>query len=74
MWVEPETAGGEFVRVRLGDDNGAGRTEPAHHQGIGGGRGGIGEDLRPCASRFASNIEPVLEGDDCAVERPERHP
>jgi hypothetical protein len=73
MWIETEAAESEFRHTRLGNDNAAGCTQPAHHHSIGTGRGRVGEDLRPGAGRLASNIEPVLEGNDCTVEGAERN-
>ena len=64
----------EFAHVGLGDDHRAGGAQAPHHGRIGrGGRRLLGEDFGAGAGRFAGDIEQVLDADDRAVERPERH-
>ena len=65
----------EFHHVGLGDDHGAGAAQPRDDRGVG--RRGlffIGQDFRAGARDFAGNIEQILDGDDLAVEGPERNP
>ena len=74
MRIGADAGEGELGHVGLGDDHGAGRAQPPHDRRIGGGRRRLfGEDFRAGPRRLAGDIEQILDGDDGAVERPERH-
>ena len=62
----------ELAHARLGDDDGAGRTQPPHDRCVGGCRRGVHLGARARARRLALHVEQVLDGDDRAVERPKR--
>ena len=72
--LAPIAAQGELGHVGLGDDHRAGGAQPAHHRRVGrGGRRLVGEDFRAGAGRLAGDVEQILDADDGAVERAERH-
>ncbi len=73
MRIGADAGEGEFGHVGLGDDHRAGLAQPPHHRRIGGGRlAFVGQHLRAGARDFAGDVEQILDGDDGAVERPER--
>jgi hypothetical protein len=73
MRILAENGEGELGHIGLGDGNGAGRAQPPHHRGVGFGPRRIREHLRPGAGRLAGDVEQVLDADDGAIERSERH-
>ncbi len=74
MRIGADPGEGELGHVGLGDDHGARRAQTPHDRGIGGGRRRFfGEDFRAGPRRLAGDIEQILDGDDRAIERPERY-
>jgi hypothetical protein len=63
-------AGGEFRRVGLGEHDGAGRLEAAHHLGILVGHE-IRKQRRPETGPDAGGVRHILDADGQAVEGPE---
>ncbi len=74
MLVVANRGEGEFRHIGLADDDRAGLPQPAHDDGIlQGGLSGL-EYERAGRCRLTGDIEQILDRDDGAVERPERHP
>ena len=74
MRIGADAGKGELGHIGLGDDHRAGGAQPPHDRRIGDGRRRfLGEDFRAGAGRLAGDVEQILDADDGAVERAERH-
>ena len=74
MRIGADGAERKFGHVGLGDDHRATSPQAPHHRRIGGRRPSlVGQHFGACARRLAGDIEQILDADDHAIERAERH-
>ena len=74
MRIGADPAQSEFRHVGLGDNDGPGRSQPAHHRRVGSRRLGLfGENFGAGAGRLSGDVEQILDADNRTIERPKRH-
>ena len=74
MRIGADGGEGELGHVGLGDDHRAAGAQPVHDRRVGIRRLSLlGKNLRAGAGRLAGDVEQILDADDRAVERAERH-
>jgi hypothetical protein len=71
MRIDAEDREGEFGHVAFGNNHAAGRAQPSHDWRIARRRWRVRKDPGPRTRRLASDIEQVLDSDNCSVERTE---